>query len=193
MEYGNIPTVYSGVRFRSRLEAKWAVFFDIIGWGWHYEQDDVNGWIADFTIDNPFTCQTAFWIEIKPIEGRPPASVQNKILRSGALDDGGCVIVVGKRPFLDDDCVPGGLCFGYRLADPWHKEYNPEHDVCANTVSLLLVSDDGVGWLGCCDQDNDAELLTGKRNLQGFPADDHVDRAWKTACNRVQWKPGVRA
>ena len=29
-----IPTVYDLVRFRSRLEAKWARFFDFCGWKW---------------------------------------------------------------------------------------------------------------------------------------------------------------
>ena len=27
-----IPTTYAGVRFRSRLEARWAAFFDLCGW-----------------------------------------------------------------------------------------------------------------------------------------------------------------
>ena len=33
-----IPTLYGGVRFRSRLEARWAAFFfDVAGWSWEYE------------------------------------------------------------------------------------------------------------------------------------------------------------
>jgi hypothetical protein len=32
-----IPTDYNGVRFRSRLEAKWAAFFDRCEWRWTYE------------------------------------------------------------------------------------------------------------------------------------------------------------
>lgn len=31
------PTLYSGIRFRSRLEARWAKFFDAIGREWVYE------------------------------------------------------------------------------------------------------------------------------------------------------------
>jgi hypothetical protein len=33
-----IETVYKGYRFRSRLEARWAVFFDALGVKWEYEQ-----------------------------------------------------------------------------------------------------------------------------------------------------------
>ena len=32
-----IPTEYKGVKFRSRLEAKWAIFFDTLGIEWEYE------------------------------------------------------------------------------------------------------------------------------------------------------------
>ena len=36
-----IPTVYKGYRFRSRLEARWAVFFDACGAKWEYEPEDI--------------------------------------------------------------------------------------------------------------------------------------------------------
>lgn len=45
-----IPTEYGGVRFRSRLEAQWAAFFDLLGWGWEYEPFDLSGYIPDFVI-----------------------------------------------------------------------------------------------------------------------------------------------
>ena len=32
-----IETQYNGFRFRSRLEARWAVFFDVIGLKYEYE------------------------------------------------------------------------------------------------------------------------------------------------------------
>jgi hypothetical protein len=34
-----IPTTYKGYRFRSRLEARWAVFFDTLGVQWEYEKE----------------------------------------------------------------------------------------------------------------------------------------------------------
>ncbi len=34
-----IPTTYAGVEFRSRLEARWAVFFDALGLRWEYEPE----------------------------------------------------------------------------------------------------------------------------------------------------------
>lgn len=47
-----IPTMYRGVQFRSRLEARWAVFFDALGVEWHYEHEGYqlpSGWyLPDF-------------------------------------------------------------------------------------------------------------------------------------------------
>lgn len=57
MEY-NIkahPTEYDGVKFRSRLEARWAAFFDLVGWEWEYEPIDLNGWSPDFRVIIPCT------------------------------------------------------------------------------------------------------------------------------------------
>jgi hypothetical protein len=34
-----IETEYKGYKFRSRLEAKWAVFFDAMDWVWEYEPE----------------------------------------------------------------------------------------------------------------------------------------------------------
>lgn len=49
------PTLYNGVQFRSRLEARWAAFFDLVGWGWEYEPIDLVGWVPDFIVKIP--CQ----------------------------------------------------------------------------------------------------------------------------------------
>ena len=46
-----IPTDYCGIRMRSRLEAQWAAFFDLMGWKWSYEPFDLRGYIPDFVID----------------------------------------------------------------------------------------------------------------------------------------------
>lgn len=63
-----LPTEYRGVRFRSRLEARWAVYFDMIGVPWQYEPEGYqlrNGnYCPDFWCPKP--CN--FFIEVKPTE-----------------------------------------------------------------------------------------------------------------------------
>jgi hypothetical protein len=50
-QYKAIPTRYSGVNFRSRLEARWAAFLDVLRWDWEYEPDLQAGFvIPDFIL-----------------------------------------------------------------------------------------------------------------------------------------------
>ena len=69
--YAAHPTTYSAVRFRSRLEARWAAFFDLIAWAWAYEPVDFEDWTPDFRV--AFPCghsecppRHQFWAEVKP-------------------------------------------------------------------------------------------------------------------------------
>ena len=59
-----IETKYNGFRFRSRLEARWAVFFDMIGLKYEYEIEgfEMNGirYLPDFYIPS-----LDRWFEIK--------------------------------------------------------------------------------------------------------------------------------
>lgn len=50
-----IPTEYNLVQYRSRLEARYARFFDLIKWKHEYEPIELPGCIPDFRID--FKCE----------------------------------------------------------------------------------------------------------------------------------------
>ncbi len=60
-----IETRYAGCRFRSRLEARWAVFFDSLGTPWEYEPQGVYGddgtpYLPDFWLP-----EMHLWAEVK--------------------------------------------------------------------------------------------------------------------------------
>jgi hypothetical protein len=59
-----IETRYKGYNFRSRLEARWVVFFDSLGYEWAYEKEgfekDGHRYLPDFFL--PGTCT---WVEVK--------------------------------------------------------------------------------------------------------------------------------
>lgn len=57
-----IPTRYREGNFRSRLEARWAAFFDRVGWTWIYEPLDLDGWIPDFLVQGA----APFLVEVGP-------------------------------------------------------------------------------------------------------------------------------
>lgn len=64
MKFVAKPTTYNGVRFRSRLEARWAAFFDLCEWGWEYEPVDGETWTPDFAVNGAYG---RIWVEVKPI------------------------------------------------------------------------------------------------------------------------------
>lgn len=49
----NHETLYNNIKFRSRLEARWAAFFDLCEWEWEYEPIDLKGWTPDFRVSFP--------------------------------------------------------------------------------------------------------------------------------------------
>lgn len=66
-----IETTYCGHRFRSRLEARWAIAFERCGIEWQYEPEGYQlpaGWyVPDFYLPR---FNSGLWIEVKPA-GRP--------------------------------------------------------------------------------------------------------------------------
>ena len=68
-----IDTQYQGYNFRSRLEARWAVFFDALGLKWEYEPegfelDDGTKYLPDFKVHYPGRDESEnhhIWFEVK--------------------------------------------------------------------------------------------------------------------------------
>lgn len=63
-----IETVYAGCRFRSRLEARWAVVFDHLGIRWKYEDDgyqvDDVRYLPDFLLPD---IEDGIFVEVKGV------------------------------------------------------------------------------------------------------------------------------
>jgi hypothetical protein len=59
-----IETIYQGYKFRSRLEARYAVLFDALHFDWSYEPEgfelDSGLYLPDFRVDD-----IPFWLEVK--------------------------------------------------------------------------------------------------------------------------------
>lgn len=88
-----IETNYMGCRFRSRLEARWAVFFDALGWSWEYEKEgyvlgcyegeNPRPWLPDFEIITP--SGQHFYVEVK---GDPDSFADGEWLARFDFDGG---------------------------------------------------------------------------------------------------------
>lgn len=77
MKIKAIETEYKGYRFRSRLEARWAVFFDALEYDWEYEPEgfDLGNlyYLPDFKIGDD-------WYEVKA-KGKLTTDDAEKIVR----------------------------------------------------------------------------------------------------------------
>lgn len=63
-----IETRYNGYRFRSRLEARWAVFFDTLGIKYEYEKEGYDLGKAGYYLPDFWLPQVHMWAEVKPVE-----------------------------------------------------------------------------------------------------------------------------
>lgn len=81
MKMAAIQTKYKGYRFRSRLEARWAVFFDALGVEWLYEPEgfdlaEAGLYLPDFYLPK---VENGLWVEIK---AGMPTEVERKKMRA---------------------------------------------------------------------------------------------------------------
>jgi hypothetical protein len=89
-----IETDYNGYRFRSRLEARWAVFFDAEGWPYAYEGEgyDLGGglwYLPDFLLT-----EKNLWVEVKGVF--PSDEEQAKFVRLCRLSQRDGMILYGE-------------------------------------------------------------------------------------------------
>lgn len=199
-----IPTTYKGIRFRSRLEARWAVFFDLMGWRWDYEPFDTNGWIPDFAL----TTRRTILVEVKPIDWRAEFSwddgfdVQQKMIGgvAGTPLAENPLLLLGA--FLHETHAPGiGACVALgELSEHWTAERSGTagdighvFQICALGLSLATGAPD---FAHVYSQRHDPRYGP-YRHPAGAAADGFWPAplgwplfagAWAEAGNTVQWK-----
>lgn len=150
-----IETMYGGHRFRSRLEARWAVFLDALGVGWQYERQGFDlpsgPYLPDFWIPRiGGTHRRGLFVEVK---GRPARADMDRAAELCAIT-GSSVAMVSELPKLENIHVAtiDGLWTGTDL------------DGCGGWLTFLadermpdgewaIVEDAGFLWCTCamCD------------------------------------------
>ncbi len=94
-----LDTLYKGYRFRSRLEARWAVFYDALGVKWMYEFEGFNlgnglTYLPDF-----FLPDLNVWVEVK---AKKPTQVEiDKACRLAISTNQHVYIFFGDIPYVD--------------------------------------------------------------------------------------------
>ena len=183
-----IPTNFQGIRFRSRLEATWARFFDSLGWKWEYEPVDFNGWIPDFGL---YGKNQKIYVEVKPVVCFPK-DVSEKLEASGCLDE---ILIVGET--MPCSSIDGDEWDSVILG--WLGENEKYEEDCGFWWQDAVFGrwEDGKGKIGFC-------VSTGRyvdRISGGYDGGCHgtgevslseVRSLWASAKNKAQWNGGMR-
>lgn len=96
-----IETRYHGCRFRSRLEARWAVFFDALDIRWQYEPEGFIGIYEKPYLPDFYLSESGKWIEVKPSLAKlqEVSSVIGQAVDYGATPVSDGLIVLGQIPY----------------------------------------------------------------------------------------------
>jgi hypothetical protein len=178
-----IRTRYKGINFRSRLEAKYAVLFDILEWKWHCEPIDLKGWIPDFAIVGR---KKPIYVEVKPIwKINEPAAepIKRKIEKALFFDmpDTDDIDFEFEPAFEALICGAGLPDHGLAIGGLWDWDWD--------TAPVIDLSDrkrEGYGF--CHSSMSFVDRITGSYN-GGDYCTVALDEMWAEAGNAVQWHP----
>lgn len=104
MDIKPIETVYNDYRFRSRLEARWAVFFDAAGIPYSYELEGIKLFDGSLYLPDFYLPWFNAWVEIKPKGLNEDAEYEAERkcdLLSASVDDG--IVLLCKGDPVDMD------------------------------------------------------------------------------------------
>ena len=192
-----IPTVYRGRQYRSRLEAKWAAFFDLMGWEAEYEPFDLGMWSPDFLIRGRDGNDVL--VEVKPITEFCPDVAKKAVeacFRRGLADNLSGVLIVGTCPFrTKEQSVQLGWfgCLDCEKPEAWWQptEIIWVQDAASPVLYPVFRYRDlapykgKYHWSSCISDDFDF----GPNFTISFPYIEYIETKWSEACNAVQWKP----
>jgi hypothetical protein len=155
------PTVYAGIEFRSRLEARWACFFDELGVVWTYEPFDGNGYSPDLLL--PHLTERPALAEIKPAvtEAEYRAAIP-KMTAGLAGHWTGHLLILGADP------LPAWNVDELR---PWVPGRRPG--------MLLGIPDHNGGWFRFLAVPWPSRIGETTK----------LRAAWAAACNTTKWRP----
>lgn len=189
MAYG-IPTKYGFINFRSRLEARWAAFFDILGWSWTYEPFDLPGWIPDFVIVG---AHGSVLVEVKPCSTSTQMRAELNAVRASLSPGSPPAMVVGVSPFV----LPEGggvaeVVLGLGSRSGWGS--NDDCEEWTEGFVLGRWKDEktnelqfGIADQFSCYSDKLGVGYDGGR-IRHAPFVEEVLPLWAAACNLTQWK-----
>lgn len=169
------PTMYNGVQYRSRLEARWAAFFDLAGWKHEYEPIDLPGWSPDFILHGK---DERVIVEVKPVY-EFPLDISNKIDAANPYP----TCALEQDAFFGEPLILGASPIFSQGAVGWLRELS-DWEIAPFTW---------FGALGFChEMQSFRDRITGAYNGSWGDTDTANSLAstlWRKAGNTTQWNP----
>lgn len=177
MEYDikSKPTIYRGTKYRSRLEARWAAMFDLLGWRYQYEPFDLPGWTPDFQVFGsngryilfeikPFLDEDVLWEYYYKIKNAVNIHGESEFELKPAC-------IISSAPVPSEYSPASMLSAGYQIT-PWgrfevHWKDNQTNAQSQYDIGSALMSFDGILW-------NDAF----NRKIFIDPDNEHFNDMW---------------
>ena len=157
----SIPTMFNGIQYRSRLEARWAAFFNSMGWPFTYEPMDLCGWAPDFLLRA--NAKKPLFVEIKPI-----VTWENSVAEKAER---------AMPPGVTHDLLICGLGIEYPGGMPmigWMGKWKKDHWFWDDATITRF--------------QGPVSLTEWETNQIQISDSGNVQSAWNHACNAVQWK-----
>lgn len=135
-----LETHWNGWLFRSRLEARWAVFLHTLGLAFEYEPEGYDLGEAGWYLPDFYLPESGLWLEIKPDAELRPEDAAKGI----AFDDK--ITARNRAKWLIDASAPS---WEYRIlaGQPWYGEYGPFYQVLAVGIKSIHAIDEV--WTEC--------------------------------------------
>ena len=200
----SVETSYAAVTFRSRLEARWAAFFDRIGWRWSYEPYEGDRYLPDFAIHGP----SPLLVEVRPVMVQPEYERQIPTMRIDPHKWEHDLLIVGLDPVMV--CTSEYLGRDIGTVTVGRGGYGG--DPSAGLLGEHGDSDTWEGWawgnalwhrcLGCRGVAVHHEEMTFRSRPCGCYAGDgylgaldqvELDVWWRAAGQQVRWNPNPAA
>jgi hypothetical protein len=183
-----IPTVYQGRQYRSRLEAKWAAFFDEIGWRYEYEPFDLGEWSPDFMLRSNDALREIL-VEVKPITQIDETVCARMERAANEHSWRGDLMLLGTTPNVGELVQPwNGPAIGWLAEFDDYEGQNSWYWAHAGT---------GL-YKGKIDFSHEYGAYYGRITHCGYKQAEElpfsqIEAAWSRASNTVQWHKRAKA
>jgi hypothetical protein len=144
----SIPTFWNGRIFRSRTEARWAVFFDVLGIAYEYEKEGYQLSKGIWYLPDFWLTDLKFWVEIKP-DIPNEVEIQKAHKLSANL---GIPIYIATKPIGNTHPWPMKetklIEYNYGDNPPEHWKFQGEEGICREDDNYLWTRCPGCGKYG---------------------------------------------